>query len=139
SVGENAERNVEGENRAVRGRRCELVRGGRAGGDKKDQDERKSVRANRALAMIDLKAEISEAKKPAEERHRAVQVVIWDGMQLAGTFKQGEVVGHKSGGQQERSSPAGDFLAGLQEREIQAQAQAVGECGQNNVEMGHFW
>src|SRR5579862_4637415 len=80
-VGEDAERDVKREKRAVRGRRREAVGRREMGCQEKHQNEGQHERAHRELAMIQLKNQIRKRQEPAEERHRAVEIVIRDRME----------------------------------------------------------
>jgi len=54
----------------------------------KYDDDWNDERADGALAVIDLEAEIGQGEEPAEERERAVEVVIWNGVQAARAFER---------------------------------------------------
>jgi hypothetical protein len=57
-VGKDAECDVQGEDRAPRGRGGQAVGGGEMGGEKKHQDEGDDESADGALAMVELESEI---------------------------------------------------------------------------------
>ena len=92
-VGEDAERDVECEDWAVCGRRRKFVAdGGEIGGEEKGDDERHHERPDGALAMEEFEAEIDQREEPAEERERAVNIVVRNGVRAARAFEQSEIM-----------------------------------------------
>ena len=85
------------------------------GGEKEREDERHDERADGALAMEEFEAEIGQGEQPAEERHRAVKIVIRDGVDAAGAFEEREIVGDQAESEEDRAEAAGDFAARAQE------------------------
>ena len=63
--------------------------------------------------MIELENQIGEREQPSEQRHRAVEIVIWNGVQTFRTFKQREIVRDQTGGQQRGANAAGHSPAGV--------------------------
>lgn len=70
---------------------------------KKCQNKRKDERADGTLAMKEFETEVCECEKPAEKGHGAGEIMIGNGMEAAGAFEEGDVVGDKSSGQKERA------------------------------------
>src|SRR5262249_52264749 len=76
--------------------------------------------------------------EPAEKRHRAVQVVVGDGVEAARTLEEGEIVGHQAADKKQGPEASGDFLAGVQEMNIATQAEQIGYGGEDDIEVMHF-
>jgi hypothetical protein len=100
------------------------------GSEKEGKNERQDESTDGTLAMVELKAEIGQREKPAEKRHRAVEIVVGDGVESAGTLQEREIVGDQSEDQEYRAQSASSLTAGAQETDVGAQAQHVGEHGQ---------
>src|SRR5262249_23389537 len=127
-VGEDAERDVKSKGRAVSGRRGEFVTaGGNVGGEEEYEDEWHDEGADGALAMEEFEAEIGEREKPAEERHRAVEIVVGDGVGTAGAFEKREIVGDEADAEEDGAEAAGDGAAGAQIAKVGAEAEHVGQ------------
>src|SRR5437879_773292 len=91
-VGQNTERDVQREDHSVcLGWRGRMLRG-ECGGEKKGQNDRDDEGTDRSLAVVYFETEVGYREEPAEERHRALQVMVWDGVHGLGSAQQRQVV-----------------------------------------------
>src|SRR5579863_9173334 len=86
-VGQNAERDMKGEDDAGGGRRGKAVGRSEWRDREKCQDEWQNKGTDRPLAVKQFQAEVGEGQEPAEEGHRAGEVMIRNGVQAAGALK----------------------------------------------------
>src|SRR5467141_555703 len=80
-VGQDAQCNVKRKNRPAQFRLRKAVRRGKVRCKEENQDERQDKRSDGALRVIELQSQVRQRQEPSEQRHRAIQIVIWHGMQ----------------------------------------------------------
>ena len=98
-VGQDAERYVKCEDYAGGGWSGEAVWRRELREEEKCQNEWEHERADRALAVKKLEAEVGECQEPAEEGHGAGKVVVGDSVEAASAFEQREIMGYQTASQ----------------------------------------
>jgi hypothetical protein len=84
------------------------------GGEKKNQNERDDESAHGTLAMVKLESEIGEGEQPAEEGHRAVKIVVGDGVEATGAFEESEIMSDETEAEKDGAEAAGEFAASVE-------------------------
>jgi hypothetical protein len=120
-VGEDAESDVQGEDGAARGCGGETVGRGEMGGEKKNQNERDDESAHGTLAMVKLESEIGEGEQPAEEGHRAVKIVVGDGVEAARALEESEIMSDETEAEKDGAEAAGEFAASVEIAGVRAE------------------
>src|SRR4030081_2591983 len=95
-VRQNAKRDVQRKNHAVRSRGRETILRRKVRGQKKGQNKWDGESSYRALPMVKLEAQVGERQHPAEQRHRAVEIVIGHSVQPARALEQRKIVRDQS-------------------------------------------
>src|SRR6266849_349994 len=105
--------------------------------EKENQDKRQHKCADRTLAVEEFEAEIGESEKPAEERHRAIEVVVRDGVQAAGAFQKRKIMYDKAERKKHGAEAADELFACVEEAKIEREAQRVGDFRQDECGVVH--
>ena len=61
--------------------------------------------------MEEFEAQIDQREEPAEERDRAVNIVVRNGVRAARAFEQSEIMGDEAEYEKDGAEAAGDFAA----------------------------
>src|SRR5436305_177957 len=99
--------------------------------DKEQKNKRQHKCTDGTLPMIELKRKVGEREQPAEQRHRAVEVVIRNGVKSARTLEERKVMRDQTQTEGNGAHLPAERLARIKELHISGKAKAVGKNGQH--------